>query len=69
MRDKTNTFVVPVHLEQLADVIEVSGEFPLKQSELGLTPFSALLGALQVIDEMKIRFHIVAHAAVTQTGK
>jgi hypothetical protein len=69
VRDKTNTFVVPVHLEQHADVIEVSGEFPLKQSELGLTPFSALLGALQVIDEMKIRFHIVAHAAVTQTGK
>jgi hypothetical protein len=65
VRDKTNTVVVPVLFEQHADVIEVSGEFPLKQSELGLTPFSALLGALQVIDEMKIRFHIVAHAAVT----
>ena len=69
VRDKTNTVVVPVHFEQRADVIEVSGEFPLKQSDLGLTPFSALLGALQVIDEMKIRFHVVAHAAVTQTGR
>ena len=65
VRDKTNTVVVPVLFEQHADVIEASGEFPLKQSELGLTPFSALLGALQVIDEMKIRFHVVAHAAVT----
>ena len=69
VRDKTNTVVVPVQFRQHADVIEVSGEFPLKQSELGLTPFSALLGALQEIDEMKIRFHIVAHAAVPQTGK
>ena len=69
VRDKTNTVVVPVHFEQHADAIEVSGIFPLKQTDLGLTPFSALLGALQVIDEMKVRFHIVAHAAAIQTGK
>ena len=69
VRDKTNPVVVPVTFEQHGDEIVVSGEFPLKQTDLGLTPFSALLGALQVIDEMKIRFHIVAHAAVTQTGK
>ena len=69
VRDKTNTVIVPVHFEQHADAIEVSGIFPLKQTDLGLTPFSALLGALQVIDEMKVRFHIVAHAAAIQTGK
>ena len=65
VRDKTNPVVVPVVFEQHGDEITVSGEFLLKQSDLGLTPFSALLGALQVIDEMKIRFHIVAHAAAT----
>ena len=65
VRDKTNPVVVPVVFEQHGDEITVSGEFLLKQSDLGLTPFSALLGALQVIDEMKIRFHIVAHAATT----
>jgi len=69
VRDKTSSVVVPVHYEQHADEITVSGEFPLKQTDLGLTPFSALMGALQVIDEMKIRFRLVAHAAVTQTGK
>ena len=69
VRDKTNTVVVPVYFEQHADEIEVFGEFLLKQTDLGLTPFSALLGALQVVDEMKIRFHIIAHAAATQTGK
>jgi hypothetical protein len=37
----------------------------LKQTDLGLTPFTALLGALQVVDEMKVRFHIVARAATT----
>ena len=65
VRDKTNPVVVPVVFEQHGDEITVSGEFLLKQTDLGLTPFSALLGALQVIDEMKIRFHIVAHAATT----
>ena len=69
VRDRTSSVIVPVHYEQHADEIAVSGELPLKQSDLGLTPFSALLGALQVVDEMKVRFRIVAHAATTQTGR
>ena len=65
-------FTVPVRY-QLGGVggnstVEASGEFPLRQTDLGLTPFSALLGALQVVDEMKIRFRIVAQAAATQIG-
>jgi hypothetical protein len=39
----------------------VRGEFALRQSELGLTPFSAMLGALQVQDEMHLTFRLVAH--------
>jgi polyisoprenoid-binding protein YceI len=65
VRDHTSSVVVPVHYESQDDQIVVSGEFPLKQSDLGLTPFSALLGALQVVDEMKVRFRVVAHAATT----
>ena len=65
VRDHTSSVVVPVHYEQQRDQIVVSGELPLKQSALGLTPFSALLGALQVVDELKIRFRVVAHAATT----
>ncbi len=65
VRDHTSSVAVPIHYEQQDDRIVVSGEFPLKQSDLGLTPFSALLGALQVVDEMKIRFRVVAHAATT----
>ncbi len=47
---------------------EQSGEAPLRQSDLGLTPFSALLGALQVQDEMRVRFRIVARAAGSPPG-
>jgi polyisoprenoid-binding protein YceI len=65
VRGKTNPVVVPVAFEQHDNQIVVSGEFLLRQTGLGLTPFSALLGALQVVDEMKVRFRIVAHAATT----
>jgi polyisoprenoid-binding protein YceI len=63
VRDKARSFTVPVHYEQNAGELVVSGEFPLKQSDFGLTPFSALLGALQVLDDMKVKFRIVAMPA------
>ncbi len=43
--------------------VEATADFPLRQSDLGLTPFSAMLGALQVQDEMRISLHIVARQA------
>jgi len=42
------------------DTLEVDGEMPLKQTDIGLTPFTLFGGALRVEDEMKVRFHIVA---------
>jgi len=66
VRDRVSTVVVPVRYTQNANDIVVSGEFLLKQTDLGLTPFSAMLGALQVVDEMKVRFRVVAHAAHTK---
>lgn len=61
VRDRVSSIRVPVHYTASGAAIVVSGEFPLKQTDLGLTPFSALLGALQVVDEMSVRFRIVAH--------
>jgi polyisoprenoid-binding protein YceI len=69
VHEQAHPVSVPVHYEQSADTVIVSGELPLRQSELGLTPFSALLGALVVLDEMKVKFRIVAHAAATQSGR
>jgi hypothetical protein len=48
----------------LADgALTASGEARVRQSELGLAPFSAMLGALQVQDEMRVSFRIVARAS------
>jgi len=67
VRGQLRSFTVPVRYRLAGDgSLEAAGEFPLRQSELGLTPFSAMLGALQVQDEMRVSFHIVARAAAPQ---
>lgn len=47
-------------LEETASSLVAGGELTLRQSELGLKPFSVMLGALQVQDQIAIKFHIVA---------
>jgi hypothetical protein len=51
---------LPVRVAATADELTASGEFVISQTTLGLTPFSVALGALQVRDEIRIRFRIVA---------
>ncbi|HEY6484145.1 MAG TPA: YceI family protein [Steroidobacteraceae bacterium] len=63
VRGHTHTISVPVRYTLQNDRITASGELPIRQSELGLTPFSTLLGALQVQDELQVKFRIVARAA------
>jgi hypothetical protein len=63
VRGQPHTLTVPVRYQRSGQTATASGDFALTQSELGLTPFSAMLGALQVKDEMRVRFQIVAHAA------
>jgi YceI-like domain len=65
IRGQTHTVSVPVTYSLANGVLTASGELPLKQTDLGLTPFSAMLGALAVQDEMRVKFHFVAHAATT----
>jgi polyisoprenoid-binding protein YceI len=62
VRGGEHEFSLPVSYQRSGALLTVSGETALKQSELGLKPFSALLGALQVQDEMRLRFRIVARA-------
>ena len=68
VRDRVRSVTVPVRYELGEDQVVASAEFALKQSDLGLTPFSAFLGALQVQDEMQVRLRIVARAANTHAG-
>jgi hypothetical protein len=39
--------------------IRVSGEFDIQQTDFGIKPFSAALGALQVQDRLHVRFDVV----------
>ncbi len=60
IKDQVRSVRVPVTIERKPGALIARGEFPLKQSELGLKPFSIALGALVVLDEMRIHFEIVA---------
>jgi len=60
VRGAQRTFTVPVCYRLVDDALIAEGDFPLRQTALGLTPFSAMLGALQVQDEMRVRFRILA---------
>jgi len=51
---------VPVEVERSDGQIVARGEFPLKQSELGLKPFTVALGTLVVLDELRVKFEITA---------
>jgi hypothetical protein len=63
VRAEQRILLVPVHYERSDATVIAAGELPLRQTSLGLAPFSAMLGALQVQDEMRVRFRIVARAA------
>jgi len=51
---------IPVTLERTGERLQASGEFVLHHAELGLTPFSAALGALRVREDMEVAFRLVA---------
>ena len=60
VKDQTREITIPVSAKYSSGRIEAQGEFALKQSDLGLEPFSVMLGALVVQDELKVKFRIVA---------
>ena len=55
-----STIEVPFVLESDSGRLSASGSFELRQSALGLTPYSLMLGALQVQDAMTVKFRFVA---------
>jgi polyisoprenoid-binding protein YceI len=64
IRGQEHLIDVPVRFRRdSAQQVLVEGELAINQTDLGLTPFSAMLGALEVLDEMKIRFALTAHSA------
>ena len=61
LRDHESRLSVPVQWQRSGKLLQANGEFTLRQSELGLEPFSLLFGALRVADEIHARFQLVAH--------
>jgi hypothetical protein len=57
-----STLAVPFLLTISPGRISAAGSAVVRQSDLGLTPFSVMLGALQVQDEITVRFRLVAAA-------
>ena len=63
VRGEVRAITVQVSYTLADGALTASGEARVRQSELGLTPFSAMLGALQVQDEMRVSFRFVARAS------
>jgi hypothetical protein len=63
VRGQTHATSLPVTYTLANGEVTASGELLLKQTDLGLAPFTAMLGALAVQDQMRVRFHFVAHEA------
>jgi hypothetical protein len=57
---RASTIDVPFNLRRDGDHLSANGSFELRQSALGLTPYSLMLGALQVQDAMTVKFDLVA---------
>jgi hypothetical protein len=55
-----STIDVPFTIQSDSNQLAATGSFDVRQSQLGLTPYSLMLGALQVQDGMTIKFKIVA---------
>ena len=60
LKGRAHIVRVPVKISRGEGELKASGEFKLKQSELGLKPFSVAMGTLVVLDEMTIRFEVTA---------
>jgi polyisoprenoid-binding protein YceI len=62
----TRTTRIPVRIEPGNDEITVSGRVVLAQTDFGITPLSILGGAIQVEDEINLRFRIRVRRCFTQ---
>ncbi len=60
---RTVELTVPTKVAVTDDLVEASGEFDLNHADLGMQPFTALMGALSVGEKMSFSYHVVARPA------
>jgi len=63
IKDVSREVEVPVVIAVTPTRVTASGRFAIKQTEFGIKPFSIGLGALEVVDQLQVRFKVVAAAA------
>lgn len=60
VRDQIRVIDIPADVIVTEQEIEASGKTTVRQTDLGLEPFSVGLGALSVRDELELKFRLVA---------
>jgi len=60
---RTVELTVPTKVTVTDDRVEASGAFDLNHADLGMQPFTALMGALSVGEKMSFTYHVVARPA------
>lgn len=58
LHDTMKTFEIPAQIEAVAGGVKISGQMTFNQTDFGITPFSILGGAMQVQDQLDLRFRI-----------
>lgn len=60
IKDMSRDIEIPVAIDATAARVIASGQFDIRQTDFGIQPFSIGLGALEVVDQLQIRFKVVA---------
>jgi len=71
MTGRTRRISVPLKVTQENQRLTVTGSFRAKQSDFGITPYSAALGTIRVADELSFEFTAIAQMPIktsTQTN-
>ncbi|HQR10224.1 MAG TPA: YceI family protein [Casimicrobiaceae bacterium] len=63
LRGATHVYRVPVDLRATPGEIAAGGRLSIRQTDFGIEPLAILNGAIQVQDELELRFAIVARLA------
>ena len=69
VRDHDAKLAVPVHWLRDGCTLQASGEFTFRQSDLGIEPYSLMLGVLRVDDEIRARFQLTLHCPPAAAGQ
>jgi polyisoprenoid-binding protein YceI len=56
----TRLLTLPFTLERDGDLLHISADFALRQTQLGLEPLKVLMGQLQVEDELQLKLRLTA---------